>query len=189
MNKMKEIKVEDIKEFIKNDIKEDIQRDEENYVFYKMMINALSPFQDKKITKRIATKLKKTFPEHFIEYHVAMGMYNIIIFPNKIKDNSKSFNLGHKLYSKNVAPTFDIEKFKDSNICYGKAAKERVQKNKKILENDYILDDLCKNIKNYINIRENLKNNFSEINDFNDGRIYNFLYGIETEFNVPITKF
>ena len=173
-----------IKNYIKTIIKRRIQRDQENLDFYNVMLDILSSFDNKKITKRMSNKVARKLPAHKIFYSTDFLTYSIRIWVNGNIENKKCFILGHKY---NSTPLFDINDFKESNICYGKAAKERIQKNEKVLDDDRILDDISNAIGKYLIAKEKIKEVKKELNNYDkDAIYYEFLYDVEREFNIDI---
>jgi hypothetical protein len=116
------------------------------------VLDALRPFEGKKITKRIATAVEKAIPEYTVYYDGGKnvsGIYHLTIWGNGISMDQRI-----QLYLGSVqvttphgepipAKTFFVERFLDANCCYYEAAQERNAKRRKLLKNTRKLDRIA----------------------------------------------
>ncbi|MFW6008629.1 MAG: hypothetical protein ACOCP8_05115 [archaeon] len=174
-----------IKDFIINKIKTRIKRDEENFKIYKEVLNLLPQFQDKKITKRIANKIQKALPDYNIIYDDDCFNNITLKIQANDEDEFKHFTLGHKCFQDKTNPYFDIKIFVHKNICYGKAALQRIKDNKEILNNNKVLDDMCEGIERLLKAREDIQKAKTKINNYNKDVIqYGFLFDVKKKFDI-----
>jgi hypothetical protein len=167
-----------IKNIIIESLKNEIEKQEKVINIYDIVIEILKPFEGQKISKRLATALKKSekLKDYNINYKNDYRMYHIEIWK---KADYKGFNVSLLIgYDNN--PIFHIgDPLKEHSgityfsACYGHWEKERLSQNKELLNNNKRIDKFANIIENYIYA----KKEFENLN-------FNALYAVKEKLNI-----
>lgn len=113
---------------IKQEIQKNIDHEQNVINVYNHLITVLKPFEDKRVTQRMATAVEKNLPSGYERAYLTTmaGMTHLVVVP-KIYDNNIRFLLCY-----NDNPIFKIGIYNERhsgfacfNNCYGQAAEDR----------------------------------------------------------------
>ena len=103
MSYIKFFKMKNEKE-ITDKIKERIETYKIQVSIFEKVIPIINEFKDKKITKRIATKIQNELKDYNVYYDTQYSMFNINIYLTKnYNDNKVRYLLGHKPFDNTEA--------------------------------------------------------------------------------------
>jgi len=151
---------------ITDKIKERIEIYKIEISIFEKVIPIINEFKDKKITKRIATKIQNELKDYNVYYDTQYGMFNINIYLTKNNNNKVRYLLGHKPFD-NTEAILKQDKINDL-IRQNEVTKEYIEKYEKGLNE----------IKNLCNEFNEAINTLKEINEKAEK------YNLEYEFDI-----
>jgi len=136
------MKIQEVKEAIQANI----DREQIGIDVFEHLSKVFEPFEDKKISERMATALRKNLPAGFRSCYLKRiaSLIQIVVTPEKY-DDRLTFLLAY-----NSNPTFRQGKAQDShsgfayyNACHGEAARQRNQKRRELQSKAIMLAGLA----------------------------------------------